>query len=51
MARVRKASGKVCRKTAQSPDAAHRAAGSRPRDGSERLVLLFAAEKQTKEKE
>ena len=44
-ARVRKASGKVCRKTAQSPDAAHRAAGSRPRDGSERLLLLFGGEK------
>ena len=42
---VREASGKVCRKTAQSPDAAHRVAGRRPRDGAERRLLLFGGEK------
>ena len=51
MARVRKASGTVCRQTRMVARRRDRAAGSRPRGRSERLLLLFAAEKQKKEKE
>ena len=48
VARVRKASGTVCWQTRMVARRRGRAAGSRPRDGSERLLLLFAAEKQKK---
>ena len=51
MARGRKASGTVCRQTRMVARRRDRAAGSRPRDRSERLLLLFAAENQKKEKE
>ena len=48
---VRKVSGTVCWQTRMVARRRDRAAGSRPRDRSERLLLLFAAEKQKKEKE
>ena len=51
MARGRKASGTVCRQTRMVARRRDRAAGSRPRDRSERLLLLFGGEKQKKEKE